>query len=128
MVNNFFLTFKSFHADILNKWDIFLVYEHWADTISTAWSGFALFATGPVVLDIQEPASVAQVDVCWVRQHYFVEIDLKIFSTVILVLPLIKEGQLSVSDERMCTSTDQLLHFNLVITLLLGDQRINRVS
>ena len=37
------------------------------------------------------------------RQHAFVEIDHEIFSTVILSLPLIKEGQLSVSGERMCT-------------------------
>ena len=37
------------------------------------------------------------------RQHSFVEIDHEIFSTVILSLPLIKEGQLSVSGERMCT-------------------------
>ena len=37
------------------------------------------------------------------RQHSFVEIDHEIFSTVILSLPLIQEGQLSVSDERMCT-------------------------
>ena len=34
----------------------------------------------------------------------FVEIDHEIFSTVILSLPLIQEGQLSVSGERMCTS------------------------
>ena len=32
-----------------------------------------------------------------------VEIDHEIFSTVILSLPLIQEGQLSVSGERMCT-------------------------
>ena len=32
-----------------------------------------------------------------------VEIDHEIFSTVILSLPLIHEGQLSVSCERMCT-------------------------
>ena len=31
------------------------------------------------------------------------KIDHEIFSTVILSLPLIQEGQLSVSDERMCT-------------------------
>ena len=31
------------------------------------------------------------------------EIDHEIFSTVILYLPLIQEGQLSVSGERMCT-------------------------
>ena len=37
------------------------------------------------------------------RQHSFVEIDHGIFSTVILSLPLIQEGQLSVSGERMCT-------------------------
>ena len=37
------------------------------------------------------------------RQHSFVEIDNEIFSTVILSLPLIQEGQLSVSGERMCT-------------------------
>ena len=37
------------------------------------------------------------------RQHSFVEIDHEIFSTVILSLPLIQEGQLSVSGEEMCT-------------------------
>ena len=37
------------------------------------------------------------------RQHSFVEIDHEIFSTVILSLPPIQEGQLSVSGERMCT-------------------------
>ena len=37
------------------------------------------------------------------RQHSFVEIDHEIFSTVILSLPLIHEGQLSVCGERMCT-------------------------
>ena len=34
---------------------------------------------------------------------WLVEIDHEIFSTVILSLPLIQEGQLSVSGERMCT-------------------------
>ena len=61
-------------------------------------------------------ASVAQLDApsdwrpggrwfnpCRGRQHSFVEIDHEIFSTVILSLPLIQEGQLSVSGERMCT-------------------------
>ena len=52
-------------------------------------------------------ASVAQLDASdWRpggRQHSFVEIDHEIFSTVILSLPLIQEGQLSVSGERMCT-------------------------
>ena len=37
------------------------------------------------------------------RQNSFVEIDREIFSTVILSLPLIQEGHLSVSGERMCT-------------------------
>ena len=37
------------------------------------------------------------------RQYSFVEIDHEIFSAVILSLPLIQEGQLSVSGERMCT-------------------------
>ena len=36
-------------------------------------------------------------------QHSFVEIDHEIFSTVILSLHLIQEGQLSASGERMCT-------------------------
>ena len=61
------------------------------------------------------PASVAQLDVPsdWRpgrgfnphrgRQHSFVEIDREIFSTVILSLLLIQEGQLSVSGERLCT-------------------------
>ena len=64
----------------------------------------------------QLPASVAQLDAPsdWRpggrgfnprrgRQHSLVEIDHEIFSTVILSLPLIQEGQLSVSGERMCT-------------------------
>ena len=37
------------------------------------------------------------------RQHPFMEIDHEKFSTVILSLPLIQDGQLSVSGERMCT-------------------------
>ena len=49
------------------------------------------------------PASVAQLDAPSDWRHSFVEIDHEIFSTVILSLPLIQEGQLSVSDERMCT-------------------------
>ena len=67
-------------------------------------------------LHVIMPASVAQLDAPsdWRpggrgfnprrgRQHSFVEIDHEIFSTVILSLPLIQEGQLSVSGERMCT-------------------------
>ena len=37
------------------------------------------------------------------RQHSFVEIYHEIFSMAILSLPLIQEGQLSVSGKRMCT-------------------------
>ena len=62
------------------------------------------------------PASVAHLDApsiwrpggrgfspCRGRQHSFVEIDHEVFSIVIFSLPLIQEGQLSVSGERMCT-------------------------
>ena len=37
------------------------------------------------------------------QQHSFVETDHEIFSMVILTLPLIQEGELSISGERMCT-------------------------
>ena len=40
-----------------------------------------------------------------VRQHPFVDIVHEIYSTVILSLPQILEGQLSVSGEKMCTRT-----------------------
>ena len=61
------------------------------------------------------PASVAQLDARLTghqelagsalpgRQNSFVNTDHEIFSTVILSLPLIQEGQLSVSGGRMCT-------------------------
>ena len=65
---------------------------------------------------MQMPASVAQLDAPsdWRPggrgfsthrglQHSFVEINHEIFSTVILFLLLIQEGQLSVPGERMCT-------------------------
>ena len=42
-------------------------------------------------------------DLSWDGQHSVMEIDHEIFSLVILSLPLIQEGQLSVSGERMCT-------------------------
>ena len=73
---------------------------------------------GAVLYIYQEmqPASLAQLDApsdwrpggCGFnprpgRQHSFMEIDHEIFSTVILSLPLIQEGQLSASGERMCT-------------------------
>ena len=73
-----------------------------------------VFFSGQIT--IRMPASVAQLDAPsdWRpggrrfnprrgRQHSFVEIDHEIFSVVILSLPLIQEGQLSVSGKRMCT-------------------------
>ena len=51
------------------------------------------------------------------RQHSFVEIDHEIFSTVILSLPLIQEGQLSVSGERMCTILVRLATSRISILL-----------
>ena len=66
--------------------------------------------------ELHMPASVAQLDAPsdWRpggrgfnprrgRQHSVVEIDHEIFSRVVLSFPLIHEGQLSVSGERMCT-------------------------
>ena len=66
----------------------------------------------------EEPASVAQLDAPsdWRpggrgsnprqgRQYSFVEIDHEIFSKVILSLPLIQEGQLSVSGEKNVHNT-----------------------
>ena len=44
-----------------------------------------------------------------VLQQSFVEIDHERFSMVILSILLIQEGQLSVSAERICTSTGQPL-------------------
>ena len=37
------------------------------------------------------------------QQHSYVENDDGIFSTIIPFLPLIREGELTVSDDRMCT-------------------------
>ena len=60
-------------------------------------------------------ASVAELDACLTvdqavvglthsgRQHSFMEINHEIFSMVFLSLPLIKEGQLSVSGESIHT-------------------------
>ena len=54
-------------------------------------------------------------------QHAFVEIDYEIFSTVILSLPLIQEGQLSVSGERMCTIlVNSLEDYACQVKVLLG--------
>ena len=79
------------------------------------------------------PASVAQLDkhptgdptrpppLPRGRQHSFVEIDHEIFSTVILTLPLIQEGQLSVSGERMCTiQVNRLEDYACTVNVWLG--------
>ena len=86
------------------------------DCIGIPKSCLSAFWFGPVIYSNPRPASMAQLDAssnwrpggrgfypCRDRQHSFVEIDHEIFSTVILSLPLIQEGQLSVSGERMCT-------------------------
>ena len=77
--------------------------------------GFLLTHWSELILQLLEPASVAQLDARPTgdqevtgstppgRQHFFMEIDHEIFSTIILYLPLIQEGQLSVSGDRMCT-------------------------
>ena len=85
------------------------------------WSGdlpsplMAIFLLVAMATRIPHTASVAQLDApsdwrpggCGFnprrdRQQSFVEIDHEIFSTVILSLPLIQEGQLSVL-AKMCT-------------------------
>ena len=83
--------------------------------ISCSSDFYTFYVNVPLSLGCM-PASVAQLDAPsdWRpggrgfnprrgRQHSFVEIDHEIFSTVILSLPLIQEGQLSVSGERMRT-------------------------
>ena len=64
--------------------------------VSTGLSGSVGCASGLVIRRLWARPPPGQ-------QHSFVEIGHKIFSTVILSLPLIQEGQLSVSGERMCT-------------------------
>ena len=88
----------------------------WANIVDPDETAPTLFDIISVLLRHIKPASVAQLDAPsdWRpggrgfnprrgRQHSFVEIDHEIFSTVILSLPLLQEGQLSVSGERMCT-------------------------
>ena len=59
------------------------------------WLSWMRCPTGDQEVAGSTPAEVGNI--------LFVEIDHEIFSTVILSLPLIQEGQLSVSGERMCT-------------------------
>ena len=76
-----------------------------------------LFARAPLVPILRTlPASVAQLDAgqtgdqevvgsILVGYHSFMEFDHEMFSMVILFLPLIQEGQLLISVERICTNT-----------------------
>ena len=97
---------RFFHEFLFN-------YKAWSDNVKRNHN--RTFSFG-IIIRTCLPASVAQLDAPsdWRpggrgfnprrdRQHSFVEIDREIFSTVILSLPLIQEGQLSVSGERMCT-------------------------
>ena len=130
-ISCFLLLFFFFFQNIMNQWDVILI-DHqklfcthivflypWEHLLYCQQANLTLLYTVFYTLtqdtDILE-ASVAQLDAPsnWRpggrgfnprrgRQHSFVEIDREIFSTVILSLPLIQEGQLSVSGERMCT-------------------------
>ena len=97
-----------------SSWTIKQVYRLLEDSLNI----LAIYSVSNIRSWLQSvgPASVAQLDAPsdWRleghgfnphrgRQHSFVEIDHEIFSRVILSLPLIQEGQLSVSGERMCT-------------------------
>ena len=107
----FIITFchLSMASEMLRHQTIIIITYQIYHTYSDRWAWTN--SVGP-----DEPASVAQLDAasdwrpegrgfnpCLGRQRSFVEIDHEIFSTVILSLPLIQEGQLSVSGERMCT-------------------------
>ena len=96
------------NAIILNHCSMLLVKR------KTKRNHFGPYVSFTVVIIM--PASVAQLDVqsdwrpggrgfnpCQGWQHSLAEIDREIFSMVILSLPLIQEGQLSFSGERMCT-------------------------
>ena len=63
------------------------------------------FSVAQFDAQLTDDQEVPDFDPLWVRQHSFVDIDNEIFATVILSLPLIQEGELSVSGRRMCTST-----------------------
>ena len=85
-------------------------------TFDRSWNDLGTVVDRSMAVLSLWPASVAQVDAPsdWrpggrgfnprrCRQHSFVGIDHEIFSTVILSLPLIQKGQLSVSGKIMCT-------------------------
>ena len=118
-------TYCHFCDDFIPRNRLFIVYQLINSKFITKFihtGNKSLSSTHPSanmlgwVVNLKKPASVAQLDApsdwrpgghgfnpCRGRQHFFVEIDREIFSTVILSLPLIQEGQLSVSGKRMCT-------------------------
>ena len=58
---------------------------------------------GPVLQwVVSQTADPGIVSLIPAQSHTFVEIDHKIISTIILLLPLIQEGLLSVTSENMC--------------------------
>ena len=69
-------------------------------------SNFSPF-NGRILPDAVESTSASYADSLGlnspVRQHSFVKFGHEINSTAILSLPLIQEGQLSVTGERLCT-------------------------
>ena len=104
----------------------FLFDQHWCNTTAHAYTAHALYYRLIALI------SVLQIRICyhWVNthhfflqisQHSFVEIDHELFSTVILSLPLIQKGQLSVSGERMCTiQVNGLEHSACPVNVWLG--------
>ena len=77
--------------------------EDWRNTFGILTPGGSAGLGGSVGCAVRLETKRSRVQPRRGRQHPFVEIDHEIFSTVILSLPLIQEGQLSVSGERMCT-------------------------
>ena len=57
---------------------------------------------------------------CLGRQHSFVEIDHEMFSTVILSLPPIQEGQLSVSAKECTILVNRLEDYAYPVNVWLG--------
>ena len=110
---------RFFHKSICWRYSLEVPHSHWGT--SNEYHNICFYGDSiiPELLSSippHQPASVAQLDAPsdWRpggscvqprrgRQHSFVEIDHEIFSTVILSLPLIQDGQLSVCGERMCT-------------------------
>ena len=64
----------------------------------------SIFLPGLIGQSLERPtADPEDASLIQARSHTFVELDHKIISTVILLLPLIQEGLLSATSESMCT-------------------------